>query len=93
MNLKIEPYVQFLHDVPVMADSSYSVLNRSDFYVEDALVNKGRGRNIGIDITLERFLEKGLYYMISGSLFDSVTVAETVYGTTRSSTATMSSTD
>lgn len=71
MNLKIEPYIQFLHGVPVMADSSYSVLNRSDFYVEDALVNKGRGRNVGIDITLERFLEKGLYYMISGSLFDS----------------------
>ena len=71
MNLKIEPYIQFLHDVPVMADSSYSVLNRSDFYVEDALVNKGKGRNIGIDITLERFLEKGFYYMISGSLFDS----------------------
>lgn len=71
MNLKIEPYIQFLHDVPVMADSSYSVLNRSDFYVEDALVNKGRGRNVGVDITLERFLEKGLYYMISGSLFDS----------------------
>ena len=46
MNLKIEPYIQFLHDVPVMADSSYSVLNRSDFYVEDALVNKGRGRNV-----------------------------------------------
>ena len=71
MNLKIEPYIQFLHDVPVMADSSYSVLNRSDFYVEDALVNKGRGRNVGIDITFERFLEKGLYYMISGSWFDS----------------------
>ena len=71
MNLKIEPYVQFLHDVPVVADSSYSVLNRSDFYVEDALINKGRGCNIGIDITLERFLEKGLYYMVSGSLFDS----------------------
>lgn len=71
MNLKVEPYIQFLHDVPVMADSSYSVLNRSDFYVEDALVNKGRGRNLGVDITLERFLEKGLYYMISGSWFDS----------------------
>ena len=71
INLKIEPYIQFLHDVPVMADSSYSVLNRSDFYVEDALINKGRGRNVGIDITLERFLNKGLYYMISGSLFDS----------------------
>lgn len=93
MNLKIEPYIQFLHDVPVMADSSYSVLNRSDFYVEDALVNKGRGRNIGIDITLERFLEKGLYYMISGSLFDSRYGAETVCGTIRSLIGIMSSTD
>lgn len=71
MNLKIEPYIQFLHGIPVMADSSYCVLNRSDFYVDNALVNKGRGRNVGIDITLERFLENGLYYMITGSLFDS----------------------
>ena len=46
-----------------MADSSYSVLNRSDFYVEDALVNKGRGRNVGIDITFERFFgERTLLY-------------------------------
>lgn len=71
MNLKIEPYVQLLHDVPVIADSSYSVLNRSGFYVEDALVNKGRGRNVGVDITFERFLEKGFYFLVSGSWFDS----------------------
>lgn len=71
MNLKIEPYVQFLYDVPVMADSSFSVLNRNELYVEDALINKGRGRNIGVDITLERYLSKGFYYMITGSLFDS----------------------
>ena len=71
MNLKVEPYIQFLHNVPVVADSSYSVLNRSDFYVESALVNTGKGRNVGIDITFERFLEKGLYYMVTASLFDS----------------------
>jgi len=71
MNLKIEPYFQRLYDVPVVADSSYSILNRSTFYVEDALVNKGKGQNIGIDITLERYLKKGLYYMITASLFDS----------------------
>ena len=71
MNLKIEPYFQCLYDVPVVADSSYSILNRSTFYVEDALVNKGKGQNIGIDITLERYLKKGLYYMITASLFDS----------------------
>lgn len=71
MNLRVEPYIQLLHDVPVMADSSYSVLNRSIFYVEDPLVNRGKGGNVGVDITLERFLEKGLYYMVTGSLFDS----------------------
>lgn len=71
MNLKVEPYIQFLYDVPVMADSSFSVLNRNEFYVESALLSKGRGRNIGVDITLERYLNKGFYYMITGSLFDS----------------------
>lgn len=69
--LKVEPYAQFLYDVPVIADSSYSVLNRREFYVEEALVNKGKGRNIGVDITLERYLNKGLYYMVTASIFDS----------------------
>ena len=71
INLKIEPYIQFLYDVPAVADSSLSVLNRSEFYVEDALVNKGRGRNVGVDVTLERYLSEGFYYMVTGSLFDS----------------------
>jgi len=71
MNLRIEPYFQYLYDVPVIADSSYSVLNRDVFYVEDALVNKGRGRNYGLDITLEKYFSKGYYYMINGSVFDS----------------------
>jgi len=56
VNVKIEPYFQYLYDVPVIADSSYSVLNRRDFYVEDALVNRGKGRNIGVELTLERYL-------------------------------------
>lgn len=71
MHLKIEPYVQFLYDVPVMADSSYSVLNRRDFWVEDPLVNKGKGRNYGVDVTFEKYLTKGLYYMVTASLFNS----------------------
>lgn len=71
MNLKLEPYFQYLYNVPVIADSSYSVLNRNEFYVKDALVNKGKGRNIGLDITFERYLTDGLYYMVTGSLFNS----------------------
>lgn len=69
--LKIEPYAQFLYDVPVMTDSSYSVLNRREFYVQEALVNKGKGRNIGVDITLEKYLTNGLYYLVTASVFDS----------------------
>lgn len=71
LNLKIEPYFQYLYDVPVIADSTFSILNRTRFYVEDPLVNKGKGRNIGVDITLERYLNKGFYYMITASVFGS----------------------
>lgn len=71
MNLKIEPYFQFLFHVPVIADSSFSILNRRKFYIEDALVNKGRGRNYGVDITFEKYLTNGLYYLTTASLFRS----------------------
>lgn len=71
MNLKIEPYFQYLYDVPVMADSSYSILNRTQFYVEDALVSSGNGRNYGIDITFEKYMTNGMYYMVTASVFDS----------------------
>lgn len=71
MHLKIEPYFQYLYNVPVIADSSYSVLNRSTFYVEDALVNTGKGRNYGIDVTFEKYMTKGLYYMVTASVFHS----------------------
>jgi len=71
INLRIEPYFQYLYDVPVDANGSYSVLNRKDFYIDRALVNKGKGRNMGVDITLERYLNRGLYYMITATVFDS----------------------
>ena len=71
MNLRIEPYFQYLYDVPVIADSSYSVLNRDQFYVEDPLINKGKGRNLGIDITFEKYQSNGYYYLITATLFDS----------------------
>lgn len=71
VNLKIEPFYQYLYDIPVETDGSYSVLNRTDFYIDKALVNKGKGRNYGVDITLERYLNKGWYYMFTGSFFNS----------------------
>lgn len=71
MNLKIEPYYQYLYDVPVTEDGSFSIINRQHFYITDVLVDKGRGRNYGIDLTFEKYFTKGLYYMVTATLFDS----------------------
>lgn len=71
MHLKIEPYFQYLFDVPVIADSSYSVLNRSTFYVKDILTNKGKGRNYGVDVTFEKYMTKGWYALFTASVFNS----------------------
>jgi len=70
MHIKLEPFYQSLFHVPVIADSSYSILNRNLFYVEDALVNRGKGQHVGLDITIERYLQKGVYYMLTATLFD-----------------------
>jgi hypothetical protein len=44
---------------------------KNDWSFNKALVNEGTGTNIGLDITLERFLKNGYYFMISGSIYDS----------------------
>jgi len=71
-HLLVEQYVQYLYDVPVIPDSTYSFLNLKDeWFVHDKLVNKGKGFNYGIDVTFEKFMLQGYYYMFTGSLFSS----------------------
>lgn len=69
--LKIEPYWQWLFDVPVEQGTTYSVINHNLFFQDRALVNEGAGRNYGIDFTLERYLKDGLYGMFTATLFKS----------------------
>ncbi|NDW08441.1 TonB-dependent receptor [Dysgonomonas sp. 520] len=69
--LKIEPYYQYLYDVPVEAGTSFSILNYNAYGLDKRLVNKGKGRNYGVDITLERYLKDGWYGLFTGSLFKS----------------------
>ena len=72
MKLKIEPYYQELYDVPVVAGSSESLVNYTwNMYFRDALTNEGTGTNMGVDLTLERYMKDGFYYMFTGSVFDS----------------------
>jgi hypothetical protein len=72
LNLQIEPYYQMLFDIPVVPGSYISTININEIWnFNDSLINNGKGRNTGIDITLERYLNKGYYYLVTVSLFDS----------------------
>lgn len=72
VRLKVEPYYQYLYDVPVIADSSFSFINlQYNWIINSPLVNTGKGRNVGVDITFERFLNQGWFYLITASVFDS----------------------
>ncbi|WP_426790395.1 TonB-dependent receptor [Sphingobacterium sp. WOUb80] len=78
LRFKTEIYYQHLYDVPVSTDPevNFSLLNVSDIAAIGTssyrqLVNKGTGKNYGIELTLEKSLSQGYYFMATTSLFDS----------------------
>ena len=71
MRLKTEVYYQHIYDVPGQANTSYSLINfNQDYALHKELINNTIGRNFGIDVTLERFLNRNYYYLLTASLFD-----------------------
>ena len=76
-NLKIEAYYQDVWDIPVeKRPTNFSVVNLGSTYYngtedKDSLVNEGLGKNYGIELTLEKYLGKNWYFLMTGSLFES----------------------
>ncbi len=72
IRIKVEPYYQYLYHVPGKPGGSYSLINfTQDWAFRDSLTNNSKGENWGIDITFEKFLSKGYYYLITASIFKS----------------------
>ncbi|MEZ5196133.1 MAG: TonB-dependent receptor [Bacteroidales bacterium] len=71
--LRVEMYYQQLFNIPVedSTNSSFSAVNYSYGYTNRSLTNSGTGRNIGIDITLEKYFSNNYYFMFTTSLYDS----------------------
>jgi len=72
--LKIETYYQYIFDAVVEESSStFSILNASwDLNnIPEYLDNDCTATNTGIDVTFEKFLYRGLYYLVTASFFDS----------------------
>lgn len=77
LRIKAETYIQYLFSIPVREPQpAYSMLNYgaddpSSAAVIDSLTNEGSGFNYGIELTVEHFLNRGFYFLVTGSLFES----------------------
>lgn len=73
LKLRTELYYQQLGNVPVASSdtSTFSTLNIVDGFVAEALVSKGKGRNYGVEVSLEKYLSNNFYYMFSNSFYRS----------------------
>jgi len=76
MRIKLEAYYQYLYNIPVeSAPSAFSMLNTgADFGFPNVpnLVNEGTGENYGLELTIEKFFSNNYYFLITGSVFESI---------------------
>jgi len=72
-NLKTEIYYQSLFNIPVTAGraTSFSLINLDDDYAIDALNNNGKGKNYGLEFTLQRWWSDQFYLLSTLSLYQS----------------------
>ncbi|MEM8970087.1 MAG: TonB-dependent receptor, partial [Bacteroidota bacterium] len=72
LRFQVEAYYQWLFDVPVIVDSSYSFANYTQLWeLDEQITNEGTGTNQGVDITLEQSFRNNYYYLLTASVFDS----------------------
>lgn len=72
LRIKVEPYFQYLFDVPGTIDGTYTTINyKQEWFFKQKFANNTKGRNIGVDFTLEKFWANNYYYLLTGSVFSS----------------------
>lgn len=70
---KFEVYYQDLYNLPVENNNTsyYATINEGVDYHYVHLVNKGKGKNYGVEFTLERFFDNNCYFVLNSSLYES----------------------
>lgn len=73
LHFKTEVYYQRLYDVAVENNTESPIVlnNLTGGWDNRDFVNKGKGKNYGLELTLERFYHNNFYYMLTGSLYES----------------------
>lgn len=86
LKLRAELYYQHLFNVPISTydTSTVSGLNIGETYFIDPLVNKGKGKNYGLEVSLEKQLRNYFYFLFSNSVYESkYTAADGIQRNTR----------
>lgn len=71
LKIQAEAYLQDLHKVPVSPDPEdlYCFMNTNSEFPVFTVVSEGRGRNYGLDLTVEKMTARSFYFLLTGSLF------------------------
>ncbi|MCR9288623.1 carboxypeptidase-like regulatory domain-containing protein [Saprospiraceae bacterium] len=70
---RTELYFQGLKDVPVgtQNEQTFSYINVVEGFVTEPLHNLGKGRNYGLDISLEKYFRNQLFFLLNASIIES----------------------
>jgi outer membrane receptor protein involved in Fe transport len=72
IQLKTEVYYQYIPNLPVPTNpDKYWAPIFGGVNQGDTLANMGKGRNYGLELTLQKYFTRGYYFLFSSSLFDS----------------------
>ena len=74
-----ELYYQQLAKVPVRADDigdGYWMLNNQGEFPDFNTLSEGKGENYGVDLALEKFFSNKMYFLLTGSFFESNTISK-----------------
>lgn len=79
LRMRTEAYYQYLFDIPVetRTGSSFSNINQGSSFSRvfpDSLKNTGTGKNIGLELTLEKSFSHSYYAMFTGTIYKSTYV-------------------
>ncbi|GAB4405996.1 MAG: carboxypeptidase-like regulatory domain-containing protein [Bacteroidia bacterium] len=73
LRLQVEAYGQRLFQVPVSTDpaSTFWMLNNQSGISTFRMIASGMGLNYGVDVALEKFFSGGIFFLLTGSRFES----------------------
>lgn len=76
LNFKVETYFQSIDNLPINGAPNSNVALMNQYYFDvffdiPFLTGDGKGRNYGIDVSLEKGFKNNTYFVLNGSLFNS----------------------